>query len=145
MNSRKPVLTLFATFGFAAAAAQAEPELSAPEALAAAQAGQLKLVDIRTPEEWRQTGVAPGAARVNFYDPQGPQGFAAKLLETVGGDKDAPIGLICRVGNRTTRAQAYLHSLGFTRVYNVREGMLGSAAGPGWLKRELPVEPCARC
>lgn len=138
-------LRLLVTLFLATAAAQAEPDLSAPEALDAAQAGKLKLVDIRTPEEWRQTGVALGAARVNFYDPQGPQGFAAKLLDAVGGDKNAPIGLICRIGNRTTRAQKYLQELGFTRVYNVREGMFGSAAGPGWLKRELPVEPCAMC
>jgi len=34
---------------------------------------------------------------------------------------------------------------GFTQVYNVKEGMVGSTAGPGWLKRGLPVERCAQC
>jgi len=34
---------------------------------------------------------------------------------------------------------------GFMQVYNVKEGMVGSAAGPGWLKRGLPVERCAQC
>jgi len=137
------LIPILLAFLFLAAPAKAEPDLSAPEALAAAREGKLLLIDIRTPAEWRQTGVAPGAARIDLY--QGPQGFTKQLLEAVGGDRNAPVGLICRVGNRTTRAQAYLHDLGFTRVYNVREGMLGSDAGPGWIKRGLPVEPCPRC
>jgi hypothetical protein len=33
-----------------------------------------------------------------------------------------------------------LNSLGFTNVTNVSEGMLGSRAGPGWLKRNLPIK-----
>jgi rhodanese-related sulfurtransferase len=38
--------------------------------------------------------------------------------------------------------QRYLQSQGFTQVYNVKEGMAGSGAGPGWLKRGLPVDKC---
>ncbi len=42
-------------------------------------------------------------------------------------------------GNRTTHAQQFLKAQGFTQVYNVKEGMVGSAAGPGWIKRGLPI------
>ncbi|PKM43854.1 MAG: sulfurtransferase [Gammaproteobacteria bacterium HGW-Gammaproteobacteria-1] len=119
--------------------------LTAPEAQAAVEAGKITLIDIRTPPEWRQTGVAKGALRINMHHPQGAQGFMAEVLQKVGGDKSAPIGLICRTGNRTTQVQKYLEAQGFTRVYNVKEGMAGSAAGPGWLRRGLPVEACARC
>ena len=122
---------------------RAEPDLSAPDAFAAASEGKLRLVDIRTPQEWRQTGVAPGAGRVDFY--RGPEVLLNSVLQMVGGNKDAPIALICRTGNRTTTAQKFLQAQGFTRVYNVSEGMAGSAAGPGWLKRSLPVEACAQC
>jgi rhodanese-related sulfurtransferase len=128
---------------FVIAPAMAELDLSAPEALAASGAGNVKLIDIRTPLEWRETGVAPGAGRVDFY--RGPEVLVRSILQMVGGDKNAPIALICRTGNRTTQAQRYLQSLGFTRVYNVKEGMAGSAAGPGWLKRGLPVESCTQC
>ena len=38
-----------------------------------------------------------------------------------------------------------LKAQGYTQVYNVREGMAGSNAGPGWLARKLPVEPCSTC
>lgn len=121
----------------------ADPVLSAPEAFAAAKEGRLLLIDIRTPEEWRETGVAPGAARVDFY--RGPKALLESILQLVGGDRSRPIALICRTGNRTTQAQKLLMEHGFTQVYNVREGMAGSAAGPGWTRRGLPVERCTVC
>lgn len=121
----------------------AGPDLSAPDAYAAVKEGKVRLIDIRTPQEWRQTGVAPEAGRVDFH--RGPQVLLKDVLELVDGNRDAPIALICRTGNRTAQAQKFLQSQGFTRVYNIPEGMAGSAAGPGWLKRGLPVEACARC
>lgn len=123
-----------------AAPAFAEPDLSATDALAAQMAGELRLIDIRTPGEWRQTGVAPGVGRADFY--LGPEALEQSVLALVDGDRSAPIALICRTGSRATQAQKFLQSRGFTQVYNVREGMAGSAAGPGWLKRGFPVEPC---
>jgi rhodanese-related sulfurtransferase len=38
-----------------------------------------------------------------------------------------------------------LQEMGFSRVYNVKEGMAGSGAGPGWVRRGLPVERCQTC
>lgn len=130
-----------------AACARHEPgaEISASEAYQRAQAGELKLVDIRRPDEWRQTGIAQGAIRLDMRQPGGPQGFAEALLREVDGNRDAPVAIICRTGNRTTQLQQALRAQGFTQVYNVREGMAGSAAGPGWIRLGLPVEPCARC
>jgi rhodanese-related sulfurtransferase len=124
--------------------AHAEPDLSAPEAAAQAQSGKLTLIDIRTPQEWKETGVASKARQVNMANPQGANGFTEQLLGELKGDKNAPIALICRTGNRSTHAQRYLQSVGFTHVYNVKEGMAGSGAGPGWLKRGLPVETCTK-
>lgn len=121
------------------------PTLAAPDAYAQAQAGKLTLIDIRRPDEWRHTGVAQGARRINMAHPQGAAGFVQQVAAEVGGDKSAPIGLICRTGNRTTQMQQVLREAGFTQVYNINEGMAGSAAGPGWIARGLPVEPCQRC
>lgn len=121
------------------------PTLAAPDAYAQAAAGKLTLIDIRRPEEWRQTGVARGALQINMAHPQGTPGFVQQVAAEVGGDRSAPIGLICRTGNRTTQMQHALREAGFTRVYNIKEGMAGSSAGPGWLARGLPVESCTRC
>ena len=126
-----------------AVAARAEPDLSAPQVFEALRQGRILVIDIRTPQEWRQTGVVPGAGRVDFY--RGPEVLLDSVLRMVGGDRSAPIALVCRTGNRTAQAQKFLQAQGFTQVYNLKEGMIGSAAGPGWLQRRLPVEPCARC
>lgn len=128
--------------GFAQAAGLS---LTAPDALAKAQAGELTLIDIRTPQEWRQTGVAPVAKRIDMQDRNGSAGFAAKVLEQVQGNPAAPIALICRTGGRSGYMQQELTARGFSKVYHVPEGMAGSRAGPGWIQRGLPVAACTNC
>ncbi len=118
-----------------------DPTLSAPDALAKSRAGEITLVDIRTPQEWRQTGIAAGALTIDMTR----KTFVEEILRAVDGDKDAPIAIICRTGNRTTYTQKALQEIGFTNVYNVKEGMAGSGAGPGWVRRGLPLERCQTC
>jgi rhodanese-related sulfurtransferase len=124
----------------AACSRESGPTLAAPDAHAQVGAGTLTLIDIRRPDEWRQTGVAKDALRINMAHPQGTPGFVAQVAAEVGGDKNVPIGLICRTGNRSTHMQQALREAGFTQVYNIEEGMAGSAAGPGWVKRGLPLQ-----
>ncbi|KAB2842075.1 MAG: rhodanese-like domain-containing protein [Burkholderiales bacterium] len=135
-------LCAFALCTFAAASL-AGGDISAAEAHAGAKAGKFRLIDIRTPQEWRQTGIAPGAAQIDFY--RGSEVLVREVTQIIGGDKNAPIALICRTGNRTTQAQRILQAQGFTQVFNVKEGMAGSSAGPGWLKQGLPIEACTKC
>ncbi|WPL19931.1 molybdopterin biosynthesis protein MoeB [Thiorhodovibrio winogradskyi] len=125
--------------------AEAGAELSAPEASQAVAEQRLTLIDVRTPDEWRETGVAPGALRIDMNHPGGKQGFIDAVLHAVDGNKNAPIGLICRTGNRSGVVQRALLEAGFTDVANISEGMVGSRAGPGWLRRGLPVEACRQC
>ena len=134
---------LFAVLLLAATPGRAASDINAEQALAAAKAGKVRLIDIRTPQEWRRTGVAPGAGRVDYY--RGPQNLLQSVTQMVGGDKNKPIALICHTGSRTSHAQKFLQSQGFTQVYNVKEGMAGGSAGPGWIRRGLPVEPCMQC
>lgn len=138
-------LALFAALSLTACLAEAGPTLSARDARDQVQAGAITLIDVRTPGEWRQTGAPVGAALIDMNNPQGPQGFVDAVLAQVKGDRNAPIALICRSGNRSTYMQKVLEDQGFTRVYNVREGMGGSAAGPGWIKQGLPIEACKQC
>jgi rhodanese-related sulfurtransferase len=119
--------------------------LSAVQAHERAQAGEVILIDIRQPEEWRQTGVAQDVKRVSMRQPGGGQAFAQAIYEAAGQDLNAPIVLICRTGSRTSRLVPLLKEMGFTNVVDVPEGMLGSRAGPGWIARGLPVDPCKNC
>ena len=132
---------LGAAFYLAVGVAAAGTTLTAPEALDKAEAGKITLIDIRTPPEWRQTGVASGALTIDMTK----KTFVQEVLDAVQGDRSAPIVLICRTGNRTDYTRQALEKLGFTNVSHVAEGMAGSAAGPGWVRRGLPVEPCSSC
>ena len=138
-------LAAFIVFTSAACSRDSGPTLSAPDAYAQAQAGTMTLIDVRRPDEWRKSGVAQGALRINMLHPQGDEGFIRQVDAEVGGDRNAPIGLLCRTGNRTTHVQRLLAEAGFTRVYNIEEGMAGSSAGPGWVARGLPVDACTNC
>jgi rhodanese-related sulfurtransferase len=53
--------------------------------------------------------------------------------------------LICARGHRSAFARHLLLGSGFSRVYDIGEGMVGGEFGPGWLARALPIEPCAGC
>ncbi len=109
--------------------------LSAPEALAKAQAGELLLVDVRRPEEWAATGRPVGSVALDMR-----RADFTEELQRIAGGTGRPVALICARGVRSARVANRLVEAGFTDVRDVPEGMLGSLAGPGWLARGLPVE-----
>ncbi len=114
--------------------------LSPPDAWAEAESGRVVIIDIRNSPEWAWTGVARGAARASWWQVPGGNGFLDDVLAIVGNQRSRAIALICARGVRSSAAAAFLRANGFTNVRDIGEGMLGSAAGPGWLARELPVE-----
>jgi len=122
-----------------------EHVITADQAKARLERGQMVLIDVRSPQEWRQTGIAPGARTVTIHDPRGLSGFVEAVKAAVGGDLDKAIAVVCASGSRSTIAQKTLTEAGFTRITNLREGMLGGPYGPGWLPRGLAVEPCRTC
>lgn len=146
------VLMLLATLTLAivVGAAQAAPAtppgvLSPPQAQAMAQQGSLTIVDIRRPGEWQTTGVPEGASRATIRFGRGDAAFLARMRALTGGDRDMPVALICAGGVRSAYASKLLRKHGYSQVFDVAEGMLGSRAGPGWLRRDLPVEACGDC
>lgn len=141
MHSQFLAVVLAVTLSVAACAPDNGPLLDAPQALALVQAGKLTLIDIRRPEEWRETGVAVGAVRISMAHVEGTAGFVRQVGAELGGDRNAPVGLIGRSGSRSGRMQQALLDAGFTQAYNIRQGMAGSGAGPGWIARGLPLEP----
>lgn len=109
--------------------------LSAQAARKAALAGEVTLVDIRRPDEWAVTGVPDVAHAMDMTQP----GFAKRLVELYQAHPDRPMALICATGGRSTYVATALEQRGMTRIVNVREGMLGSQDGPGWVAHNLPV------
>lgn len=138
--TRRHMTALVAAAVFASAMVPAVHALSgimsAPDALAAADRGEIVLVDIRTRGEWKQSGLAEPALAISMHE----AGFVRNLAKALGGDRSRPLALICAVGGRSAHMQRILATAGFTNVIDVSEGMFGSSAGPGWLKRGLPVK-----
>ncbi|MEW5771445.1 MAG: rhodanese-like domain-containing protein [Pseudomonadota bacterium] len=92
------------------------------------------LYDVRRAEEWRQTGVIAGSRQLTFVDASGRPNPEFLPRFTAEVDKDKPVILICRTGNRSdVLARELMREHGYTRVYNVRDGITG------WIGERLPV------
>ncbi len=113
--------------------------LTPDAAYAEVKAGERMLVDLRTPAEWKETGIPEGAVTLDFNASGGGDAFIGKVLALTGGDRSRPLAVICARGNRSGRAWRLLHEAGFSDVKDVAEGMLGNDLGPGWLGRGLPT------
>lgn len=136
MNRRSLlILTAAQLFAGAAVAQSAPPSLSARQAYDGAKAGTLILVDIRTPEEWADTGVPVGAIRLDMEASAFEARLAALRLENPG----KTIALICRTGNRSSSLQRKLAGRGWRDIVDVRGGLLGNPGDKGWLAEQLPV------
>ncbi len=83
----------------------------------------IPLYDVRRPEEWRQTGVVEGSRKLTFVDASGR--LNPEFLPRFGSEinKNDPVILICRTGNRTDALARELVAMGYTRIYNVRDGI----------------------
>lgn len=121
--------------------ATAQPAILTVEAAYnAAQSGKIILVDIRTPKEWSKTGIGDGAVALDMTD----KTFIPSLIALRESHPDTKIAFICATGGRSAYLNRYLWKNGFYNTADVTEGMLGSRAGPGWLKAKLPTYPGKR-
>ena len=93
------------------------------------------IVDIRTPEEWRGTGVIEGSHLLTFFDAQGRYDFRAWLSElTAIASRDEPFVLICDSGGRSAVVSQFLDArLGYQRVHDVPGGIAR------WLAEDRPT------
>lgn len=91
------------------------------------------LVDVREPHELAgELGRIAGVDRVPL---------ATLDAAAARWDKDADIVLICRSGNRSSRAAELLARQGFRRVFNMTGGMLAYAAAGLPLQRDQEPPP----
>ncbi len=131
-----PKIAVFAFIMVIASQATAQVQQMTPdEAYTKALAGEIVLIDIRTPEEWADSGLPDVALQDNIYAPD----FIQKLLAIRTQNPPTPLAFICRTGSRSGRTTAQLYQAGLTNVIDVVEGVAGSGIGPGWIGRGLPM------
>lgn len=94
--------------------AQARTIWSADEAYDALLADSARVIDVRSREEWLETGVGAGVW---------------------------PISMICATGERSASLLRVLRQARYDGYVDISEGMLGSRRRAGWLATGLPVIP----
>jgi rhodanese-related sulfurtransferase len=93
------------------------------------------VVDIRTPSEWKESGILKGAIPIMFFDERGNYNinqFLSELNKKV--DTKKPFALICRTGSRTSMVAPWLaKELGYD-VINLKGGMM-------YVTQRLGIQP----
>jgi rhodanese-related sulfurtransferase len=89
------------------------------------------VIDIRTPQEWKDTGIIEGSHKITFFNEKG-QPLLSDWFFEVGHlvkDKKEPFIIYCAHANRSKVLGEGLVSMGFENVYELKDGIEN-----GWIK-----------
>jgi rhodanese-related sulfurtransferase len=94
-------------------------------------AKNIKVIDIRTPSEWKETGIIPNSYKMMFftangkYDTQKWLNDFSKIIK----DQNEPFILVCAHANRSNMVGKFLSSeVKYKNVYELKGGIVR------WLK-----------
>jgi len=90
-----------------------------------AKLGDIQLVDVRTPKEYT-SGHLRNAINIDYYD----SNFAVDMAKL---DKNKTLYIYCRSGGRSGSAAKKLKDMGFTKVYDLKGGIIK------WNKAKLEI------
>lgn len=85
----------------------------------------IPIVDIRTPGEWKETGLLKGSIPIMLFDEKGNydlKDFLEKLNGAV--DTKKPFAIICRTGSRTSVLAPFLSQKLNYDVVNIKSGIV---------------------
>jgi rhodanese-related sulfurtransferase len=102
------------------------------EAFEKLQAQGLPVIDIRTAQEWKDTGIIEGAHKITFFNEQG-QPLLADWFFQFGHlvkNKQEPFIIYCAHASRSKALGEGLKNMGFENVYELQDGIEN-----GWIKK----------
>ena len=134
----KPMAPVFALIGllFLVGQSHASEWISAQDAYERSRADTLILIDIRSRQEWKDTGIAETAIPLSMHE----RGFLEGYNKIRSENPDKAIALICATGGRTHFIQSELQKRNLGAVIDVSEGMMGNGRGKGWIALGLPIK-----
>ena len=97
---------------------------------------KIKIIDIRTPGEWKETGIVKGSIPIMFFDEQGNydlQKFTTQLDKKI--KKGEKFALICRSGSRTQILGSHLGKQMGYNVLDLKGGIMYA------ITQKIPLEP----
>lgn len=115
----------------AIAMASDDNKLSVTFAYNATLDDQLIIIDIRTPHEWRRTGIPVGAHGIDMDS----EDFFNELLTLANKHPEQKISLISTTGGRSAYLARYLARRGVL-VYDIPGGVIGKSTS--WKSKGLP-------
>lgn len=86
---------------------------------------KMPIVDIRTPGEWKETGLLKGSIPIMFFNERGGynvSNFLKELNKKV--DTKKPFALICRTGSRTKMVAGFLSQEFGYKVTDLKGGLM---------------------
>ncbi len=95
----------------------------------------IQIIDIRTPGEWKDTGLVKGSIPIMFFDERGNYdvpGFMKELNKKVDTKKE--FALICNSGNRTRILADFLSNEYKYKVINIKGGIRYG------MRKSIPLE-----
>jgi rhodanese-related sulfurtransferase len=84
------------------------------------------VIDIRTPPEWKETGVIPTSKKLMFFDEKGSYDLQKWLdtFKTYVSSNEQKVVLVCRSGNRTGVVGNFLaQKMNMTNIYHLQNGI----------------------
>lgn len=85
------------------------------------------LLDVRTDQEWKQTGIIPGSLMIPNFK------LIAQMQSGLDLNKGKPVIAICRSGSRSKKVTEYLRKLDIDAI-NLEGGMIA------WYNQQYEVE-----
>ena len=86
---------------------------------------KVPIVDIRTPAEWKETGIVKNSIPIMFFNEQGTYDVNAFLTElNAKVDTTKEFAIICRTGSRTAIIADFLSKQLHYKVVNVKDGII---------------------
>jgi rhodanese-related sulfurtransferase len=85
------------------------------------------VIDIRTTEEWIETGIVPNSHPLQFFDKSGKYDQKKWLedLQALHTSPNTPIILVCRSGNRSNMVgKLLIQQLKMKNIYHLSKGIL---------------------
>ncbi len=85
------------------------------------------IIDIRTPAEWRETGVIKGSHKIMFFNDRGGYDIDKWMsqFQKVVKDKNQPFVLVCRTASRTKMVGQFLSTqMGYKYVNDLKGGIM---------------------
>ncbi|MGS2725024.1 rhodanese-like domain-containing protein [Psychroserpens sp. BH13MA-6] len=84
---------------------------------AAISSKNITLIDVRTPREYL-SGHIKNAVNIDYFD-------TSNFIKAIKGyDKEQPIFIYCRSGNRSQKAAKKLDSIGFKNIFDLKGGYM---------------------